>query len=343
MSDERDDRYLWDRSGPGDPEVERLEELLAPLGQRGRPPLALPARRRARGPAAWWPSLATAAAVVLVAGGGWLLYRAYSAGWAVQSVTGAPVVGGVPIEKSGAGVRLRVGEWVTTDATSRARLSVGRVGRVDVDPDTRVQLVQAGTDEQRMSLVRGTIHAQIWAPPKLFYVNTPSAVAIDLGCAYTLQVDDAGAGILRVTAGWVAFERDGRESFIPAGAMCATRPGVGPGTPRYEDAPSGFGEALATLDFGSLEDPQRTAALDLILSRARPLDALTLWHLLPRGTPAERARVCERLAALAPPPRGVSCEAVLRGEQAARDQWWDSLGRESNWWKLWKRKMVDPR
>ena len=34
--------------------------------------------------------------------------------------------------------------------------------------------------------------ARIWAPPRLFYVNTPSAVAEDLGCAYTLEVDDLG-------------------------------------------------------------------------------------------------------------------------------------------------------
>ena len=110
-------------------------------------------------------------------------------------------------------------------------------------------------------------------------------MAIDLGCEYTLQVDDAGAGLIRVTSGWVEFESDGRESFVPEGAMCATRPGVGPGTPRYEDAPSGYGEALTILDFERPDDPRRAAALDLVLSTARRRDALTLWHLLARGTP----------------------------------------------------------
>ena len=42
-----------------------------------------------------------------------------------------------------------------------------------------------------MALDQGTIHARIWAPPKFFYVNTQAAVAVDLGCAYTLHVDDA--------------------------------------------------------------------------------------------------------------------------------------------------------
>jgi hypothetical protein len=66
---------------------------------------------------------------------------------------------------------------------------------------------------------------------------------------------------------------------------------------------------------------------------------LTLWHLLSRGTADERARVYDRLAALAPPPRGVTREAVLAGQRPALDQWWDSLGLDSaTWWKLWKTK-----
>src|SRR5688572_27902417 len=147
-----------------------------------------------------------------------------------------------------------------------------------------------------MSLERGTIDARLRYPPKFFYVNTPSAVAVDVESDYKEQVDENGAGLLRVTHGWVGFEADGREAFIPQGAMCATRPGVGPGTPRYEDAPSGYAEALNLLDFGAAGDPGRAAALDLILSRARRRDALTLWHLLSRGSVDERARVYERLA-----------------------------------------------
>ena len=57
-----------------------------------------------------------------------------------------------------------------------------------------------------MSLSKGAIHARIWAPPKQFFVNTPSATAVDLGCEYTLQVDEDGGGLIRVTLGWVSFE-----------------------------------------------------------------------------------------------------------------------------------------
>jgi hypothetical protein len=348
----KEDDYLWDGSGEPDPEVVRLESLLAPLRHRRSAP-ALPARSRRIAPLVirWMlPAVSAAAVLLLAAAAAWVLYGMTRSGWSVQSIAGAPVVDGAPLSGGARGdavaagktARLGVGEWLVTDGVSRARIAVGQIGRVDVEPNTRVQLVEARGREHRMSLTRGTIHARIWAPPRFFYVNTPSAVAIDLGCEYTLQVDDTGAGLIRVTSGWVGFQSDGRESFVPEGAMCATRPGVGPGTPRYEDAPSGYAEALALLDFGRPDDPRRAAAFDLVVSTARRRDALTLWHLLARGTPEERARVFDRLATLAPPPAGITRDAVLRGDRGALDQWWDGLGLSGTWWKLFKKKLVAP-
>src|SRR5207253_7821011 len=126
--------------------------------------------------------------------------------------------------------------WLETDSSSRAKISVGRIGQVEVDPNTRLRLVQTRLTEHRLALARGRMQARIWAPPRLFFVDTPSAEAVDLGCAYTLAVDDAGGSLLQVTSGYVAFVRDGRESKVPAGAVCVTRPGIGPGTPYFADA-----------------------------------------------------------------------------------------------------------
>ena len=334
--------YLWDGSGEPDPEIVRLETLLGQLRQQGAPP-ALPARPpRAPRTMTWTlAGLSAVAAALLVAAAGWYAIGSLRRGWSVQTITGSPVVDGIQAggAKSGAGARLGIGEWLETDGVSRARISVGEIGRVDVEPNTRLQLVEARGREHRMALTRGTIHARIWAPPRLFFVNTPSATAIDLGCEYTLQVDDSGGGLVRVTSGWVSFEGQGRASFIPEGALGATWPGVGPGTPYYEDAPSGFGEALSILDFAQPDDSRRAAAFDLVVSSARRRDGLTLWHLLTRGTSSERARVYDRLVVLVPPPAGVTRGAVLAGERRALDQWWDSLGIDSpTWWKLWKKK-----
>ena len=329
------DDYLWDGSGEPDAEIVRLEALLQPFRHQELPlllPARIPARRRLVSAAL--QIVTAAASLVLVAGAAWFAAAIRPSGWTVQSLAGAPQVADARID---APSRLPVGQVLTTDGASRARIDVGSIGIVDVEPNSRVRLIASRAGEHRMALDRGQIRALIWAPPRLFFVNTPSATAIDLGCAYTLQVDDRGWGTVRVESGWVAFEYRGQESFIPKDAMCLTRPGFGPGTPCYEDVPAGFAAALTLLDFSPTGDVRRAAALDTILAGARTKDALTLWHLLSRGTPEERGRVYDRMAALVPPPPGATREAIVGGDSRQRDEWWGRLGLDSaSWWRLWK-------
>ena len=335
MTEEQQDPYLWDRSGAPDSDVARLEELLRPLGHDAG--AAPPALRLDRHPRSWrgWGSgrpLLTAAAALILGFAAWFLSGGIGGGWTVQQLAGAPSVDGVSLHGD---ALLRRGGQLVTDGGSRARIEIGRIGRVDVEPGSRVSLVTAGTREHRLSLDRGTIHARIWAPPRFFFVDTPSAEATDLGCAFTLKVDETGGGLLRVTHGWVQFAYGGREAYIPQGAVGETRPGVGPGTPRYEDAPDGYAAALEGLDFGRLDATARAAALRAVLDAARPRDALTLWHLLSRSFPPERVRVYERLAQLAPPPPGAPRDAVLGGDRKALDAWWNSLEIEGT--SFWSR------
>jgi hypothetical protein len=332
-----DDSYLWDGTGEPDPEMVRLENRLRALRHTGVAP-ALPARPAMPGRRLTMarPWLAAAAALIVVTAAAFFAISVRSRTWAVSRVAGTPAVDGRSIDDR---ARLGRGEWLETDNASRARIAVGSIGSVEVDPNTRVQLVASGGREHRMALERGTIHARIWAPPKFFFVNTQAAVAVDLGCAYTLQIDALGSGLLKVTHGWVGFERAGRDTYVPEGAVCLTRSDKGPGTPRYEDAPSGYGEALMLLDFGDPQDPRRAAAFDLVLSTARRRDAMTLWHMLTRGTPDERNRVYDRLAALVPPPPDATREAILGGNRSALHSWWDRLGIDvSTWWRLFKKK-----
>src|SRR4029434_1808199 len=113
-------------------------------------------------------------------------------------------------------------EWLETDGRSRAQIAVGSIGNVDIDENTRVRLLQTEPTEHRLELARGKMSARIWAPPRLFFVDTPSAVAADLGCAYTLEVEKHGGSLLRVTSGWVALELKDRESIVPTRAACET-------------------------------------------------------------------------------------------------------------------------
>ncbi len=254
--------------------------------------------------------------------------------WEVTKIEGEPVIGR---EKIGATGRLAVGDWLVTDDSSRAQISVGQIGEVLVEPNSRISLLQMRDEEHRLALKRGKMEALIWAAPGKFYVDTPSAVAVDLGCSYTLEVNDDGVGILRVTSGWVAFEWEGRESFVPAQAMCITRPERGPGTPYFSDAAVALRSALERFDTAHPSDPGRLEALNLVLSKARRNDALTLWHLLTRTEENERPLVFDRLAKLIPPPAKVTREGILRGDRSMIDAWWDALELgDTEWWRLWK-------
>jgi hypothetical protein len=320
------DDYLWNGSGRPDAEVERLERVLAPLrSSRPAPDLGAIGRRPFGAARA---GLAAAAAFVLALSGLWLAARRPAASWEVTRLESTPSGTVSALE------RLRVGEWLETDASSRARVKVGLIGQVEIEPRTRMRLVDAGAASHRLALARGVLHARIWAPPGRFLVDAPSAVAVDLGCEYTLSVDESGAGLLRVRSGWVGVEHGGRESFVPRGAACATRPGAGPGTPSYEDAPEALKQALAAIDFGPALD--RPEAVRIALASARPEDALSLWHLLARLDGADRAAVYDRLAQIVAPPEGVTRAGVLAGDRPMLDRWWEALGLGSaGWWRQW--------
>jgi hypothetical protein len=244
--------------------------------------------------------------------------------WEVASLNGTPRIGAREINAKG---RLRLGQWLETDSTSRAQIEVSSIGQVEIDPNTRVRLLETKPTEHRLELARGRMSAHIWAPPRLFFVDTPSAVAADLGCSYTLEVDDYGRSLLRVTTGWVALQLKDRESMVPAGAACATRPGIGPGTPYFEDASEAFREALSKVDFEHIQGDE--TPLEIVLVNARVRDTLTLWHLLARVQGPDRALVYDRMTALVPPPEGVTREGALALNQQMLDSWKDKL--ELSW------------
>jgi FecR protein. len=342
--------YLWDGSGEPDPELQKLERALGQFRGSVEVPtfplnIAGSTRRESIRILSGWRIERLAAAVVFGMAAATVVLVAFlsvpkgagGAGWEVARLEGAPAVGALTVETAGGKARLQVGEVLVTDPSSRASVQVAGIGELYVDPGSRVRLLETGLNRKRIAVEIGTIHAAIWAPPGEFVVDTPSATAVDLGCAYTLKVAADGSGTLRTRMGWVGFHQDGHDSFIPAGAMCLTRPKEGPGTPFFEDSPEGFRAALYELDFEPLSAAERSKTLSIVLRLARPRDAFTLWHLLARVSDEERPRVYDRLAALAKPPAGTTREGVLHLDAAMMDAWWNAfdLG-DITVWRFWE-------
>ena len=174
------------------------------------------------------PWLAAAAVLVLACGAAlWSRPAASASSWPVVRLAGAPTAGSSRI---GEAARLSVGEWLETDASSRATVAVSDIGRLDVDPGTRLRIAETREGTHRLTMAHGRVHALIWAPPGQFVVDTPSSRAVDLGCAYTLDVAPDGTGSLEVSAGGSPSNTAvARRSSRPAPAA---RPGPASGPAR---------------------------------------------------------------------------------------------------------------
>jgi FecR protein len=312
------DDYLWDRGGPPDPEIARLESLL------GRYRYEEPRQRRQFRV----PITIAAAIVVLVALGAFAMRFRWRAGeaWPIAHVTGTPTINGSPITQDS---RFGIGDEIRTDARSSAVVEIARVGELSIAPSSTVTLMQTRGGRHRVRLDRGHVSARVWAPPFTFSVHTPAGLASDIGCAFDLRYD-GGSGEVRVTSGWVDFDGEDRSSLIPAGAVAELR-GRNPGSPYYADAAPAFRAALRAYDYG-------TGPVSAVIATARPRDAMTLIHLLERAPRAERALLFDNLARMAPPPPGVTRDGVLARDLEMVDDWRHSLGLGGikRWWLHWR-------
>lgn len=230
----------------------------------------------------------------------------------IETLAGAPKVG-----SQSTSTNLAVGDFLETDAVSKARIEVADIGNVEIRPNSRVKLVGTNAKQHRLALDRGSLHAKIYAPPRLFIVDTPTATAVDLGCEYTLDVDENGNNKLHVTSGFVALERGGRESIVPAGAMCLTRKGKGLGTPFSAETSVEFRAALERFDFAG----GGSEALQVMLDKRNFYDIITLWHLLSRVSRSDRGMVYDALASYVSVPNDVTREGIMKLNKAMLESW----------------------
>ena len=312
--DARVDPYLWDPSTVPAADVRGLERMLEPVRfDPSEAPLVWPSDRIVGHPRRRWVyGLAAAAALVLASG--WM-----AAAWRWSWPAGRAWT----IDSAGATVpdRLAVGSALTLSSSERARVSVARIGTMQVEGDARVTLQSTQGTRHRLSLDRGTVRVRVWAPPGSVVFRTPAGEVIDVGCEFELTAE-ATLSVVRVRSGWVQLENGIEETLVPAGAMSEMRAGRAPGVPVFEDAAPGFQAAVRALEDDQSAD--RASALTTIVGLARPRDVLTLLLLVERHVQGS-SQLAARAAELWPPPADVTVNGVVRGDRDGLWRWRDTL------------------
>jgi hypothetical protein len=328
--DTRDDKYLWDRSGPVDPAVADLEARLAPLRfDPASRPLVLPRTR----PRSWRAIViaGTIAASLLVAVG--FSYYEWRFEWATDRAWPVTVEPAAPGAAS-TSASLGVGESLQTIArASASRIDIARVGTIDAAAGTDLTVSSTGT-RHRVRMERGIVDVRLWAPPGIFALHTPAGDVIDLGCVFQLAVEGETAR-LSVRTGWVQLANPYGESLVPAGASSVMRPDSRPVVPVYDDAPAAFTTAVRAFESGDTTG----TALSSVVATARPRDVLTVLLLAARQSGPDRATLVARAAVLAPPPPTADLAAVSAGDNDALWHWIDDglpLPPVKDWWRNWR-------
>ena len=317
-----DDDYLWDKSGDADPDVAKLEGLLSPLAHSAPLDEVRLRRKRSRMPLfIMGAMIVAAAAMVLVivwprgepAPDPKYACGAQASGFAFTARGGSVACGGSAVP---AGV-LPVGGTLDTGA-HEAELAIADIGSAQLSPKTRVRLEATSTERHQLYLERGRMHAFVSAPPRLFAVGTPNGQVTDLGCAYTLEIDDAGAGSIEVESGMVELEvANGRVVVVPAGASARLLAGRRASLPLAKGANAQLAAAVGDFHAGV------AGARDRVLATAQPSDAITIANLARITDAGERRGVLDRLAQLTKAPQGMTVDDV---EQLGLfEMWFDEI------------------
>jgi hypothetical protein len=243
--------------------------------------------------------------------------------WVVSSLQGSPKIHDKEINVVDT---LKIGEWLITDDSSKAMLSVAQIGDIILDPGTKLKIVKSDNNEHRILLDHGTINANINTKPRSFIVDTKSTEAVDLGCEYTFSVDRKGNGLLFVKSGMVELKSSGRNSLVSAGNFCITKAGFGPGTPYSKYSSSNFRKLLLDFDFKGVNDK----ALKDILKNSKKTDVMTLLQMLPKVKEKNKAMVLAKLASFIPPSRKIYIDSIPKLDMKDLNEWIENLNNNIN-------------
>lgn len=293
--------WLWDGSGEPDAAERRAQEALRPLAQELEcPPLPERAPRRSRRMPAALAAFALAASALFALRG--------QGDWAVSAAIGPCASGDCALGE---------GDRLDTKAGESLEIAIDELGRIELSEESGLAR-EDDSEAFNLRLDRGALALSWHGPPGGVRVETPAASVIDLGCAYTLSVDDEGTA-LSVIDGTILLKNPLGESYVTGGSSARAPLGAAPSLPLRLDASPEFAEAVAAMEIGA------PGALDALLRASRPQDLLTLWNLFARVPGTDRPAVYAAMKRHVPALPSEAPPALLALDGEARSALWRAL------------------
>lgn len=238
--------------------------------------------------------------------------------WKVSNLEGNSKIGDVTMTGNDS---IMEGQFIQTDGISRAELMVANLGKVIIEPNSRIVFVKNAEGNNRIQVDYGTIQTTMNPNSKSFFVEMPSAVATDNGGSYTITVDSTGDGLVFVRSGKVEVESQNREAIIPAGSLVLTKKNFGVGTPFNENSSPKFKNALFNYDFGNCSG----ACVATLLNSAKMTDAVTLVNLMPNAQGDDKEKIYTKLTTFVQPPRSVHIDSIYFMDEEKLNEWIDKI------------------
>lgn len=324
------DEYLWNPTdGAPDRPTQQIETLFLPM--RTAPPGLTQVRARARSlrlQRRWKLGAVSLGSLAAAAGVLWAV--TIPSAWQAVALGGSVRIENREVTGQN---RARIAA-IQTGVNGRASINIGRVGEMQVGPNSHVTVDKSPGRTHRITLAYGRISARIAAAPRRVVVQTASTEVIDLGCVYSLSTDSAGNGMLAVQEGHVELHRHGVRVVVPAGYSAAFFAARAPGLPLSSTASPALRAIVRSIN----EERLTAASVEQLLAVADSTSAITLWYLLPRVSGAARGAVVSRLIQYATLPAGVSRDRILENDAPAMAAWQQALerrwkGAELSWWR----------
>lgn len=238
--------------------------------------------------------------------------------WKVSNLQGNSLIGDAAMSNYDS---IKEGQWVQTNYNSRAELVIADIGKVIIEPNSKVVFLKSAEGDNRILVEYGTINTDMNPNAKNFFVEMPSAVATDNGGSYTLTIDSTGDGLVYVKSGKVEIESPNREAIIPAGMLVLTKKDVGVGTPFNENSSAKFKNALFNFDFGNCAG----TCVATLLNNAKMSDAVSLVNMIPNVDKEYSDQVYTKLATFVAPPKPVPADSIPFLDEDEINEWIEKI------------------